>query len=70
MEMSAYEQDALAVQRTAEPEATMIAQARADAERVHIEALAPAQAEAIRITTVAEATAESIRKVNAAIEGR
>lgn len=65
----AKKQDALAIQRTAELEATMIAQAKADAERVRIEALAAARAEAIHITTVAEATAESIRKVNAAIEG-
>ena len=65
----AKKQDALAVQRTAELEATLIAQARADAERVRIEAGAAAQAEAIRITTVAQATAESIDKVNAAIQG-
>ena len=64
----AKKQDALAVQRTAELDATQIAQARADAERVRIEAQAAAQAEAIRITTVATATAESIRKVNEAIE--
>ncbi|MDB4949094.1 MAG: hypothetical protein JWM27_1743 [Gemmatimonadetes bacterium] len=60
-------QEALARQRVAELEATQIAQARADAERMRIEAVAQAQAEAIRITTVAEATAESIRKVNEAI---
>ena len=65
----AKKQDALAVQRTAELKATLIADARADAERVRIQATAAAQAEAIRITTVAEATAESVRKVNAAIEG-
>src|SRR6185503_7917939 len=47
--------------------ATQIAQAQADAERVRIEASARADAEAIRITTVANATAESIRKVNDAI---
>ena len=47
----AKKQDALAVQRTAELDATQIAQARADAERVRIEAQAAAQAEAIRITT-------------------
>jgi flotillin len=64
----ALKQDALAVQRTAELEATQIAQARADAERVKIEAEASADAEAIRITRVATATAESIAKVNAAIQ--
>ncbi|HVG26605.1 MAG TPA: hypothetical protein VM865_03280, partial [Acidobacteriaceae bacterium] len=64
----AKKQDALAVQRTSELEATQIAQARADAERVRIDAEAQAQAEAIRITTVAQATAESIRKVNEAIQ--
>jgi flotillin len=64
----AKKQDALAVQRTAELDATQIAQARADAERVKIEAQAAAEAEAIRITRVAEANAESIAKVNAAIQ--
>jgi flotillin len=64
----AKKQDALAVQRTSELDATQIAQARADAERVRIEAQAAAAAEAIRITTVAGATAESIEKVNAAIQ--
>lgn len=61
-------QEALGHQRIAELEATQLAQARADAERVKIQALATAQAEAIRISTVAEATAESIRKVNEAIQ--
>jgi flotillin len=64
----AKKQEALATQRIAELEATQIAQARADAEKVRIEAEAAARAEAIRITTVAEATAESIHKVNAAIQ--
>ncbi|MEO8945590.1 MAG: hypothetical protein ABI338_03755 [Gemmatimonadaceae bacterium] len=64
----ALKQDALAVQRTSELEATQIAQARADAERVKIEAEAAADAEAIRITRVASANAESIAKVNAAIQ--
>ena len=64
----AKKQDALAIQRTSELDATQIAQAKADAERVRIAAQADAQAEAIRITTVAEATAESIRKVNTAIQ--
>ena len=63
----AKRQEAVAVQRTAELEATQIAQARADAERVKIEATARADAEAIKIRTVATATAESIRKVNDAI---
>lgn len=67
-EAEAKKQSALATQRIAELEATQIAQARADAERVRIEAEAQARAEAIRITTVAEATAESIRKVNEAIQ--
>ncbi|MGI8547869.1 MAG: hypothetical protein ACR2M1_11115 [Gemmatimonadaceae bacterium] len=64
----AKKQDALAIQRVAELEATQIAQARADAERVKIEATASAESEAIRITRIADATAESIRKVNAAIQ--
>jgi flotillin len=67
-EAEAKKQSALATQRIAELEATQIAQARADAERVRIEAEAQARAEAIRITTVAEATAESIRMVNLAIQ--
>ncbi len=64
----AKKQDALAVQRTAELDATQIAQAKADAERVKIEAQAAAEAEAIRITRVADAQAESIRKINEAIQ--
>jgi flotillin len=63
----AKKQDALAVQRMSELDATQIAQAKADAERVRIEAQAAAQAEAIRIRTIAEATAESIRRVNEAV---
>jgi len=63
----AKKQDALALQRASELDATQIAQAKADAERVRIEALAAAEAEAIRIRTIADATAESIRKVNEAI---
>src|SRR6202022_4876432 len=47
---------------------TQIAQARADAERLRIDAEARARAEAIRITTVAQANAESIQKVNEAIK--
>ncbi len=63
----AKRQESMAVQRVAELDATQIAQARADAEKVKIDAIARAEAEAIRITTVAQATAESIRKVNQAI---
>ncbi|HEU5219466.1 MAG TPA: hypothetical protein VFU23_12475 [Gemmatimonadales bacterium] len=63
----AKRQEAVALQRAAELDATQIAQAKADAERVRIEASARADAEAIKIRTVAEATAESIRKVNEAI---
>ncbi len=63
----AKRQEAVGLQRIAELDATQIAQARADAERVKIDAVARADAEAIKITTIAEATAESIRKVNAAI---
>ncbi|HXL86201.1 MAG TPA: hypothetical protein VN927_03285 [Gemmatimonadaceae bacterium] len=67
-EAEAKKQTALGIQRVAELEATQIAQARADAERVRIEAEARARAEAIRITTVAQANAESIQKVNEAIK--
>ncbi|NUO38042.1 MAG: hypothetical protein HOQ17_00895 [Gemmatimonadaceae bacterium] len=63
----AKRQEAMGVQRVAELDATQIAQARADAERVTIEAQAAAEAEAIRIRTVAAAQAESIEKVNEAI---
>ncbi len=63
----AKKQDALAVLRTSELDATQIAQARADAERVRIEAQAGADAESIRIRAIASATAESIQKVNEAI---
>ena len=63
----AKRQEALAIQRTAELGATQIAQAKADAERVTIEATARADAEAIKIRTVATATAEAIGKVNEAI---
>jgi len=63
----AKRQEALGVQRIAELDATQIAQARADAERVKIAALAEAEAEAIRIRTVATANAEAIAKVNEAI---
>jgi flotillin len=63
----AKRQEAMAVQRTAELDATQIAQARADAEKVRISAQAAAEAQAITIKTVAEANAESIEKVNKAI---
>src|SRR2546425_1790689 len=63
----AKRQESMAVQRVAELDATLIAQAKADAEKVKIDAQARAEAEAIRIRTVAEATAESIRQVNTAI---
>src|SRR4029079_5459374 len=63
----AKRQEAMGVQRVAELDATQIAQARADAERVTIEAQAAAKAAAIRIRTVAAAQAESIEKVNQAI---
>jgi flotillin len=61
-------QESLGVQRTSELDATQIAQAKADAERVRIEAEAAADAEAIKIRTVAAAQAESIQKVNEAIK--
>ncbi|MFL5592997.1 MAG: hypothetical protein ACJ785_00105 [Gemmatimonadaceae bacterium] len=67
-EAEAKKQTALGIQRVAELEATQIAQARADAEKMRIEAEAKARAEAIRITTVAQANAESIQKVNEAIK--
>jgi flotillin len=67
-EAEAKKQTALGFQRVAELEATQIAQARADAEKMRIDAEARAKAEAIRITTVAQANAESIQKVNEAIK--
>jgi flotillin len=63
----AKRQEAAGLQRTAELDATQIAQARADAAIVRLEAEASADAEAIRIRRVADATAESIQKVNQAI---
>ncbi len=53
--------------RGAELKATQITQARADAERMKIDAEAKAEAEAIRLLKVAEAQAEAIRLVNSAI---
>jgi flotillin len=64
----ARRQEAAGVQRTAELDATQIAQAHADAARVRIEAEAAAEAEATRIRRIADATAESIAKVNQAIQ--
>jgi flotillin len=64
----AKRQEAAGVQRGAELDATLIAQAKADAMRVRLEAEAAADAEAIRIRRIAEATAESIEKVNLAIQ--
>jgi len=63
----AKRQEAAGLQRTAELDATQIAQAKADAARVRLEAEAAADAEAIRIRKIAEAQAESIQKVNQAI---
>src|SRR5499425_2935303 len=63
----AKRQEAMAVQREAELDATLIAQAKAEAEQVKIDAQARAEAEAVRIRIVAEATAESICQVNTAM---
>jgi flotillin len=63
----AKRQESMAVQRQAELDATLIAQAHADAEKVKIEAQARAEAEAMRIRTVSEATAEGIRQVTTAV---
>jgi flotillin len=64
----AKRQEAQGLQRVAELDATQIAQAKADAARVRLEAEASADAEAIRIRRIADATAESIQKVNQAIQ--
>lgn len=64
----AKRQEAAGIQRTAELDATQIAQAKADAAKVRLAAEADADAEAIRIRRVADATAESINKVNTAIQ--
>ena len=64
----AKRQEAAGLQRIAELDATQIAQAKADAAKVRLEAEAAADAEAIRIRRIAEATAESIQKVNQAIQ--
>jgi flotillin len=64
----ALRQQAQGVQREAELDATQIAQAKADGERVRIEATAAAESEAIRIRRIADAQAEAIQKVNDAIK--
>jgi flotillin len=64
----AKRQEAQGLMRTAELDATQIAQARADAAKVRLGAEAAADAEAIRIRRIADATAESIQKVNEAIK--
>src|SRR4029077_8486701 len=64
----AKRQEAAGMQREAELDATQIAQAKADAARVRLEAEAGADAEAIRIRRIADAPAESIQKVNQAIQ--
>jgi flotillin len=64
----AKRQEAAGLQREAELDATQIAQAKADAARVRIEAEASADADAIKIRKLAEATAESIQRVNQAIQ--
>ena len=64
----AKRQEAMGLLRIAELDATQIAQARADAAIVRLEAEASADAEAIRIRRIADATAESIQKVNEAIK--
>ena len=63
----AKKQAALQGLREAELQATQIAQARADAEKMEVQATAQANAEAIRLTTVAEAQAKAIRNINQAI---
>jgi flotillin len=67
-EAEAKRQQASGLQREAELDATQIAQAKADAAKVRLEAEASADADAIKIRKVAEATAESIQRVNQAIQ--
>ncbi len=64
----AKRQEALGRQRVAELQATELAQAGADAEKIRIAAEAQARAEAVRITTLGEANAESIRRINEAVQ--
>jgi flotillin len=66
-EAEAKKQDALRSLREAELQATQIAQASADAQKVKINAEASAEAEAIRLRTTAAAQADAIREVNKAI---
>ncbi len=63
----AKKQAALQELREAELRATQIAQARADAEKMEVQATAQANAEAIKLRTVALAQAEAIREINHAI---
>jgi flotillin len=66
-EAEAEKQRSLETLRAAELQATQIAQATADAQKVKLQAEASAEAEAIRLRKVASAQAEAIREVNAAI---
>src|SRR5256884_3049882 len=66
-EAEAKRQESMAVQRVAELDATLIAQAKADAEKVKIDGQATAEAETIRIRTLARATPASKRQVTTAI---
>lgn len=66
-EAEAKKQDALRSLREAELQATQIAQASADAQRIKIQAEAAADAEAIRLRTTSAAQADAIREVNQAI---
>ena len=63
----AKKQAALQELREAELKATQIAQSRADAEKMEVQATAQANAEAIKLRTVALAQAEAIREINQAI---
>lgn len=60
-------QEAVAVQRGAELNATQTAQATADAARVRIQAEAAAEAEAVKIRALGSAQADAIRAINEAI---
>jgi flotillin len=64
----AKRQQSQGLQREAELDATLVAQAKADAEKMRIDAAARAEAEAVRIRRVADAQAEAIQKVNDAIK--
>lgn len=63
----AKKQNALEALRDAELRATQYAQAKADAERLKVQAEAQADAEAIKLQRVAEAQAIAIREINQAI---